>query len=234
MPEPIAPPTPAGLLWEAVAALELPRLVASLPRLLRAPRGEGAPVVVLPGFGAGDGSTGPLRSYLRLQGHRASGWGLGTNRGDVPSLLPRVVACVERVARRAGGPIALVGWSLGGVLARETARDRPDLVSRVVTLGTPVVGGPKYTAVADFYRRQGVDLDAIESEVDARYATPIRVPVTAVYSKRDGIVAWRACIDERSADVEHVEVRASHFGLGFSAEVYEIVAERLASDRIRL
>ena len=228
MPEPITPPAPAGLLREARSALELPRLMLHLPRLLRAPRGDGATVLVLPGFGAGDGSTAALRSYLRLQGHRALGWGLGTNRGDVPTLLPRVAARVAAAAERAGAPVALVGWSLGGVLAREVARDRPGLVSRIVTLGTPVVGGPKYTAVAGFYRSRGVDLDAIESAVAARYAKRLETPVTAIYSRSDGVVSWRACIDERSLHVEHVEVETSHLGLGFSPEVYAIVAARLA------
>lgn len=230
MNEPITPPPPAGLFREAAGALELPRLLFGLPRLLRAPRGEGRSVIVFPGFGAGDGSTMTLRSYLGVQGHRASGWRLGTNRGDVAELLPRVVARVERVARSAGRPVALVGWSLGGVLARETARDRPDLVSRVITLGSPVIGGPKYTAVAGFYRRQGIDLDAIETEVAARDATPIRTPITAIYSRSDGVVSWRACIDERNPFVEHVEVTTSHLGLGFSPEVYAIVAARLGAD----
>ncbi len=229
MPEPITPPPPAGLLREAAGALELPRLMFGLPRLLRAPRGEGKSVVVLPGFGAGDGSTAALRSYLRVQGHRASGWRLGTNRGDVPGLLPQVEARVQRIVRSAGGPVALVGWSLGGVLARETARDRPDLVSQVITLGSPVIGGPKYTAVADFYRRQGIDLDAIETEVAARDEKPIHTPVTAIYSRADGVVSWRACIDERNPQVEHVEVTTSHIGLGFSPEVYAIVAARLGA-----
>ncbi len=228
MSPPLAPPTPAGLWREALGALELPRLLLRMPRLALGPRGVGGTVVVLPGYGAGDASTSILRSYLRLQGHRALGWGLGTNRGDVPALLPQVEARVVRVVRRAGGPVALVGWSLGGYLAREVARDRPDLVSRVVTLGSPVVGGPKYTAVAELYRRQGVDLDAVESAVEARYAKPLRTPITAIYSRSDGVVSWRACIDERSPAVEHVEVETSHLGLGFSPEVYAIVAERLA------
>ena len=111
------------------------------------------------------------------------------------------------------------------------ARDRPELVERVVTLGSPVVGGPKYTRVGAFYARRGIDLDAIEAEVEERNRMPIRVPITAVYSRRDGIVSWQACIDHRSPDVEHVEVRATHLGLGFSPEVYRIVASRLARVR---
>jgi len=119
------------------------------------------------------------------------------------------------------------------VLARETARERPELVERVITFGTPVVGGPKYTAVADAYRRQGHDLDAIEVAAAARDRVPLRVPVTAIYSRADGIVAWEACIDPTNRDVEHIEVGGAHVGLGFNPDVYRIVAERLALRRRR-
>lgn len=228
MPSNLSPPPPGGLWRELSGALELPRLLLRAPELARAPRGRGAPLLVLPGFGASDGSTAPLRGYLRWLGHRPLGWGLGVNRGDVPALIPRVIGRAEALAELRGGPVPLVGWSLGGVLAREAARERPDLVSRVVTLGSPVVGGPKYTTVAGFYRRRGIDLDAIEAEVAARNARPIEVPVLAIYSRRDGVVSWQACIDEHSPDVEHVEVTASHIGLGFSAEVWVRVAGALA------
>ena len=171
-----------------------------------------------------------LRAYLALLGYRPVGWGLGRNGGDVPELLPRVVDRMEDLAQASGEPIRLVGWSLGGVLAREAARDRPNSARRVVTLGSPVVGGPKYTAVAEAYRRQGIDLDAIEAEVAERNRQPLEVPVTALYSRRDAVVAWRACIDRDAPNVEHVEVAATHLGLGFSAEVFEIIADRLARD----
>jgi hypothetical protein len=114
------------------------------------------------------------------------------------------------------------------VLAREAARERPKLVERVVTFGTPVVGGPKYTAVAPRYQRQGYDLDAIAAAAAARDAVPLRVPVTAIYSRADGVVAWRACIDPTNRGVEHIEVGGTHVGLGFNPDVYRIVAERLA------
>ncbi len=226
--DPIQPPRPSGLLGEALGMLELPNLLVRFPSLARQPRGEGERVLVLPGFGAGDSSTAILRSYLAYLGYRPRGWGLGLNRGDVPELLPRVVELLDRLAQKDGAPVRLVGWSLGGVLAREAARDLPKAARQVVTLGSPVVGGPKYTAVADAYRRQGIDLDAIEAEVAERNRQPIQVPVTAVYSRRDGVVAWRACIDRDAPNVEHVEVATTHLGLGFSAEVYRIIAERLA------
>ena len=127
----------------------------------------------------------------------------------------------------------LIGWSLGGYLAREAARERPQAAHQVITLGSPVVGGPKYTAVAGAYLRRGIDLDVIEAEVAARNRQPLDTPVTAVYSRSDGVVAWQACIDRHSTNVEHVEVETTHLGLGFSPEVFQIIAERLAREETR-
>ena len=228
---PIRPPSPAGLLGEARGLLEFPKLLLRFPDLARQPRGTGERVLVLPGYGTSDGSTAVLRAYVRFLGYRASGWGLGRNDGDVPGLLPRVVERVEALAREESGPVRLVGWSLGGVLAREAARERPAAVQQVITLGSPVVGGPKYTAVAPAYRRMGVDLDEIEAQVEARNRVPLATPVTAVYSRRDAVVAWEACIDRHADDVRHVEVGTTHLGLGFSADVFRIIAERLAGVR---
>ncbi len=184
--------------------------------------------MVLPGFGAGDASTLVLQSYLRLLGYRVQGWRMGINTGRVSALLPRVQRRVARLAEAAGEPVRLIGWSLGGVFARETARASPELVRRVITMGSPIVGGPKYTAARRVYRQQGVDLDAVEAAIEAREATPIRVPITAIWSRADGIVAWQACVDRRSPFVENVEVSATHLGLGFAADVYRVIADRLA------
>lgn len=227
--EPLRPPPARGVLAGQVRGLlELPRLLVRWPGLAKLPKGGGRPVLVVPGYGAGDGSTFALQGFLSRLDYRVCGWGLGRNAGNVPDLLPRVVSRLARAARGHGQRVALIGWSLGGYLAREAARERPDLVRRVVTLGTPVVGGPKYTAVAGCYRRRGVDVDAIEAAVEARNREPLETPITAIYSRRDGVVAWRACIDHWSAEVEHVEVDTSHLGLGFSPDVFAIVAERLA------
>jgi pimeloyl-ACP methyl ester carboxylesterase len=228
----ISPPSRLGLWREPFGLLELPRLLWNARDLAGAPRGEGEPVLVLPGYGAGDASTLLLRSYLGLLGYSVFGWGLGRSTGDVPRLIPQVVARVDSLTRGTRR-VLLIGWSLGGYLAREAARERPRAVKRVVTLGSPVVGGPKYTVVGRYYEQQGYDLDEIEASVAERDKTPLEVPVTAVYSRADGVVAWRACIDSRSAQVEHVEVATTHLGLGFSPEVYRIIAERLSRRRDR-
>jgi len=226
----LEPPSTAGLIREVRFLFELPRLMLRLPDLARQPRGHGQPVLLLPGYGAGDGSTAVLKSYLRLLGYQVRGWGLGRNSGDVPDLLPRVLKRIGSFSRRTQQDVRLIGWSLGGYLAREAARERPDLVHRVITLGTPVIGGPKYTVVARRFLRRGMDMAAIEAEIEMRNQVSLRTPVTAIYSRADAVVSWEACIDHNGIDVEHVEVRATHLGLGFSAEVYKIIAQRLADE----
>ena len=227
---PTAPPPLTGwrLAREIAGVGQIARLVVRAPVLLRTARGNGTPVVVVPGFGAGDGSTVLLRHYLSLIGYEVTGWGLGRNRGNVRRLIPRVTALAVDRATSTGRSVHLVGWSLGGYLAREAARERPDAVAQVVTLGSPVVGGPKYTATATAYRRAGYDLEVIEATVAERNKTPIQVPITAIFSRSDLVVDWRACIDQTSPSVDHVEVSTTHLGLGFCPEVYRTIAERLA------
>jgi alpha/beta superfamily hydrolase len=226
----LEPPPLSGLIRETRGLLELPRLMLRFRDLARQPPGHGQPVLLLPGYGAGDGSTAILKIYLRLLGYRVRGWGLGRNSGDVPDLMPRILKRIVSFARRTHQEVRLIGWSLGGYLAREAARERPDLVHRVITLGTPVVGGPKYTVVARRFHRRGIDIAAIEAEIELRNQISLRTPVTAIYSRADAVVAWEACIDHNGTDVEHVEVRTTHIGFGFSAEVYKIIAQRLADD----
>jgi hypothetical protein len=102
------------------------------------------------------------------------------------------------------------------------------LVRQVITLGTPVVGGPKYTVVARTFHRQGIDVDAIEAEIELRNQVALYTPVTAIYSRQDAVVSWEACIDRDASNVEHIEVRTTHLGFGFSPDVYKIIAKRLA------
>ncbi len=221
-------PNPLATLREFAAPVEFAELFLRWPQLASAPRGGGEPVLVLPGFGGGDGSTALLRRYLRYLGYRVDGWGLGTNRGNVQQLLEQLLDLVAASAAGSGQSLRLVGWSLGGYLAREVARDLPDCVDRVVTLGSPVVGGPRYTLTAPIYRLGGTDFDAIEAAIRDREKVPLRVPVRAIYSRRDGIVSWEACIDRASNCVEHVEVDASHIGMGVNPRVLDLVADALS------
>ena len=222
-------PSLMALAGESLTPFELTRLVAASPSLARQARGRGEPVLVLPGLGASNSSTALLRSYLSWLGYNVQGWTLGRNRGNVAEMLPWVVDQLRLLHARTGSKVHAVGWSLGGILAREAAREYPETVHQVVTLGSPVVGGPKYTSMGALYTRNGGNLDDIEAAIAARESTPISVPVTSIYSKRDGIVGWQASIDRHSSDIEHIEVRATHLGLGISPEVFKILARKLAN-----
>ncbi|MEM8563263.1 MAG: alpha/beta hydrolase [Pseudomonadota bacterium] len=215
-------------LGESLTPLEFTRLFAASPGLAREQRGNGDTVLVLPGLGAGNRSTSLLRGYLAWLGYAVHGWQLGRNTGDVAAMLPVVVEQLQTLQQRSGDKIHLIGWSLGGIVAREAARDNPQLVKQVISLGSPIVGGPKYTAMGNMYERQGVDVDAIAATIESRESNPIAVPVTSVYSKRDGIVGWQASIDKYSKEADHQEVNATHFGLGISPEVFRILARKLA------
>ncbi|HEY2921325.1 MAG TPA: hypothetical protein VGK77_20260, partial [Candidatus Binatia bacterium] len=203
MTEPEAPDL-SCVIREARGLIELPRLLFRFPELARQPRGNGQPVIILPGYGAGDASTAILKVYLRLLGYRARGWGLGRNTGNAPQLLPPILKRVASLARRSSQKVNLIGWSFGGYLARELARERGDLIGRIITLGTPVVGGPKYTIVARTFRRRGIDVDAMAAAIELRNRVVLSTPVVAIYSRADAVVAWQACIDQNAANVEHV------------------------------
>jgi pimeloyl-ACP methyl ester carboxylesterase len=226
--EAIQAPSPTSYLGQVRGLIEVPKLLIEYPDLAKQARGQGQRVLVLPGYGASDASTSILRAYLHLLGYRPTGWGLGRNGGNVAELLPKVVERLESLTRDEGSPVRLIGWSLGGYLAREAAREKPRAAHQVITLGSPVVGGPKYTAVADAYRRRGVDLDAIEVAVEERNRFFNDTATTEIYTRSDGIVAWKACIDRHSPNVEHFEVDTTHLGLGFSPVVFRIIAEHLA------
>ena len=212
-----APPPLSRLRWEALSGIEIPKLLVRSPWLARAPRGD-AVVAVLPGYGADDTSTLPLRWFLGRLGHDVHGWRLGRNRGDAPALIPGVVRGVRELAERHGEPVHLVGQSLGGVLARETARDHPDLIAQVITLGRRSGRSGSHAVGAG---TDAAGLARIEAAIQRRNRTPIRVPLTIIYSRRDGIVNWRACLDEEHPQAEHVEVSSSHLGMGIDPNVWE-------------
>lgn len=222
LPAPQAAPSLAG---ELRTGLQLARLARAAPWLLRAPRGHGEHVIDLPGWRAPEASNAPLRGYLRILGYESRSWGLGVNRGN-PAADAR--ALIARLRERPHGErVGLVGWSLGGVVAREIARELPERVACVVTYGTPVVGGPTYTVAARVYGVQrSRRAEALAARLDAE--RPIAVPITAIFTRADGVVDWRACIDRSSPHARHVEVRSTHVGLGFDPDVWWTVAGALA------
>lgn len=188
-------------------------------------------IIVIPGFANPDLFTYFIRRQLTRAGYKAHGWGLGVNKGNIDVTIPILIQMIERLNQKNGGPIIALGWSLGGLIAREITRQRPDLISRVITMGTPVVGGPKYTTVNYWYQQLGYDPNELEERLIARYATPIERPITAYYSKNDHVVDWQACIDPYSPHVNHIEVEASHFGMGFSPDVFLLILEELAEQK---
>lgn len=212
---------------ELASVLELPRLLLAAPSLAKQPKGRGQPVLVFPGYGTTDASTALLRGYLRYLGYTPYGWGLGRNHGGMGKLLPKCRDRIAALAEQHGQPVHIIGWSLGGMIARESARTQQDKVASVITLGTPVIGGPKYTAFAAGYQRRGYNLDQLELDAAGREMNPLTMPVTSVFSRKDAVVAWQASIDRVSPHVEHVEVSSKHFGMGYSPEVFAVVAERL-------
>ena len=253
-PLPLAPPPRTALLGELRVLRDLALMLPALRQPTQARLATASPVLVLPGYGAGDASTYPLRRHLARHGLQVEGWGLGMNRAGLnlkhtladlhPSwgvqqkqpyrgeagvayLCTRMVEHVTRRAEALGRPLTLVGWSLGGTIAREVARDAPQAVDRVITMGSPVIGGPKYTAAANALRRLGLDLDWIEAQVAARDARPIQQPITSLISRTDGIVGRAAAIDRISPRVQHIEVSASHLGLGFNPVVWAHVLATL-------
>ena len=168
-----------------------------------------------------------MRAYLRVLGYDARGWGFGTNTGDPRRDVERLTRRVLELVDDRGAQVSLVGWSLGGVIAREVARRHPEAVRRVITYGTPVVGGPRFTAVARAHGPQMSSAPRVVAErLDAQ--SPIQVPLTVVFTRRDGIVAWEACIDRFSPCVEHAEVSSTHIGMGVDPDVWSLVADRLA------
>lgn len=225
--EPRAPAVNA--IWrEDLSRLELKRLLAASPSLAVQARGNLEPVLVLPGYGTSNVSTAPLRSYLTWLGYRAHGWTAGRNRGNVAAILPLVQEQVSRLRKGYTQPVHLIGWSLGGIVPREVARDDPDSVRQVISMGSPIIGGPKYTSLARIYLRDGADVEETERRIAEREQRSIRVPVASIHSKRDGIVGWQASIDHNTPHADNVEVDTTHLGLGISPEVYKLLASKLS------
>ena len=222
----IPPPHRALLLLEGRALLELAALLPAYPFLRRAPRGDGHPVLVLPGFMASDVSTRPLRAFLRDRGYHVHGWRLGRNRGPSTDVTLGMAARLHALAERHDRRVSLVGWSLGGVYARELARRFPDVVRQVITLASPF-RDVDASNVPDLLRqRRGQHPD--EAALRAQLAAPIPVPATAIYSRTDGIVAWRSCCEQPGPRAENLEVVASHCGIGHHPIVLLTIADRLA------
>ena len=231
---PIRTPSLVLALTEAPRALaEAALLPLCSPRLFSAPRGDGHPVLLLPGFLTSDVSTYALRNFLIALGYETFPWELGRNFGvkSIGSTGEFIRERIERLADEAGAKVSLVGWSLGGIISRQMAREIPHLVRQVITLGSPFTGDPHATNVTAIYETLTGDvLDA--AEIDARLADeakPLPVPSTAIFSRLDGVTAWENCLDAEEGDRrENIEIYGSHMGLTLNPAVWSVVADRLA------
>ncbi len=210
--------------WEASL------LAPSWPSLQRAPRGDGHGVIVFPGLSASDSSTALLRGYLDSLGYQSSGWGQGINFGPRAGVLPRAKDLVADMHRSTGRKVSLLGWSLGGVYARELAKAMPDLVRCVVTMGTPFAGSPRSTHAWRIYELTSGRSSTREAhQFDLPAAPP--VPTTSIYSRSDGIVAWQGSVQKPcpvNPHTENIEVHASHIGIGMNPAAFWAVADRLS------
>ena len=224
-PDGLAPPPALSRLKELRLGSDMVRFAVTAPTLSRARRGDGRTALVVPGFKTSDRSLIPLRTFLGRWGHRAEPWRQGTNDGDIDRLLDATFARATELAERSGRPINLIGWSLGGVYVREVARDLPESVHRVVTMGTPLFG-PHHTVGHTFYSEE--QLEKIDAQIDERYRRPIERPIMAIWSRSDGIVDWRACRDDMSPDVRNLEVSSGHVGMGLDPGVWRTIADFLA------
>jgi len=204
-------------------------MLLAAPWLTAAPRGDGHGVLVLPGFFATDTSTGVLRRFLRRLGYNVRGWELGRNLGPTERVLDQLPRAVTAFANWTGGPVSLIGWSLGGIYARELARQDPEHVRQVITLGSPfAITDPAQSRADGAYRRRAHLHAGDRVPTPEQVMRPIGVPSTAVYSRRDGIVAWQACIEPVTESHDNVEVMCSHLGFGVDPGTLWLIADRLA------
>ena len=224
----IDPPSKLLFMLEARAWGEFAVCILTTPFLNRLPKGDGHAVLVIPGFGATDVSTLPMRRLLSRLGYAAYGWEQGRNWGMRPSIKAYLGQRMEQLCDLHGGKLSLIGWSLGGVYVREMARHAPELVRQVITMGSPINGHPSANNVMTMFnlmhRNEDVNLDW---DAFQRRRIPPPVPCTAIYSRSDGVVAWQCSREEPAPNTENVEVFSSHFGLGVNPLVLSVVADRL-------
>lgn len=216
------------MLAELRAVLELGLTATALPALAAAPRGDGHPVLVLPGFLSDDRATEALRRFLDRLGYATYGWEQGFNLGPTQAVLDGMTARLQRLGDLHATRVSLIGWSLGGVFARELARRMPERVRRVVTLAAPF-RRPDTSNVAFLYRALApLHAEHLSEETLFRMASPLMVPTTAIFTRADGIVAWASCLEDEGHGRENIEVTGSHMGLPHNPAAMLAIADRLA------
>src|SRR4029077_3312591 len=225
----LRPPSRTLMFLEGRAIHEFGAFIGALPLLSLAPKGDGHPVLVLPGLVASDTSTRPLRTFLKNRGYASSGWRQGRNLGLREGVRDAMVDLVHELSDDHGRKVSLVGWSLGGLYARQLAKVMPERVRSVITLGSPFAGNPKATNAWRVYElASGRRADEEDPRFGGSLTTAPPVPTTAIFSRTDGICAWQSCREEATAMSESIEVESSHCGMGHHPAVVYAVADRLA------
>ena len=225
----LRPPSRTLMFLEGRAIHELGAFIGALPLLSLAPRGDGHPVLVLPGLVASDVSTRPLRTFLKTRGYAVSGWRQGRNLGLRPGVQHAMVDLVHELNDTHGRKVSLIGWSLGGLYARQLAKMMPKRVRQVITLGSPFASTPKATNAWRVYEMaSGRRADEEDARFGGALAGAPPVPTTAIFSRTDGICAWQGCREQASQMAESIEVESSHCGMGHHPAAVYAVADRLA------
>jgi hypothetical protein len=226
--------TPFGAPPLTLLGLEPFRAVAEYTRLClldwhRPPTGDGHPVIIFPGLGTNGTWAAPLTRYCRDLGYAARDWGRGLNRGpigDIELWLDDLAGDVDTMLGTTKQRCSLIGWSLGGIYAREMAKRLPERVRQVITIGSPYARY-EHTHAGWLYRLLSGRRLPLDEALAAKLREPPPVPTTSIYSRTDGVVAWQAC-RENHAGSENIEVRSSHIGLVWNPTVLDVVADRLA------
>ena len=224
----IVPPSRLLQLLELRATWEFAAGLAALPWLRLAPRGDGHPVLVLPGLVASDVSTRLLRDFLTSRGYDVRGWGLGRNYGPRPGVEDAMLATIDRLHAQSGRTVSLIGQSLGGAYARILAAQRPDAVRGVITLGSPVGGHPRSSNAWRVYEFTS-DKSSVDPQRWEQVTQAPKVPTSSIYSRTDGVVAWQTSVEAAERpNTENIEVVSSHIGMAVHPAVLFAVADRLA------
>lgn len=225
------PPGPWRMLLEARAPFEYAASLAARPLFATLPPGDGHPVVVFPGFGASDRSTEPMRRFLDERGYAPYGWGLGINRGPAPGLMDACRGLVQQAAaEHHGAKVSLVGWSLGGIYARELAKPLAPQVRCVITLGSPFAGDARSTSIAGLYEALTGQPVRDDPERIERLRRAPPVPTTSIYSRTDGVVPWQISLNEDLPHTENVAIESSHIGMGVHPMALYVIGDRLHQD----
>jgi pimeloyl-ACP methyl ester carboxylesterase len=225
----LRPPGLGLLLAEMRGIFEFNASLLMAPLLLRAPKGDGHPVLALPGFLASDLSMAPLRRYLKELGYDVYAWQMGRNLGGVERMRAGLRQRLAEIHAATGRKVSLVGWSLGGVYARDLALHAPEKVRYVVTLGSPFANDIRATNATRLYEALSGETVGADPELVEAIAGDLPVPATSIFSRADGVVNWQTCLSRPSGACENIEVYlASHVGLGVNPAVLWAVADRLA------